>query len=58
MTITIGWWLVPLIITLIAFGWCFARDSGGGYANIGGFMDFVAALIVSLVAWLAWSLFR
>lgn len=64
-TISLGWWLAPMIITLIALGWAFAKGDHGaasGYGAIGqGFINamlFGFAMIVSLVAWLLWALFR
>lgn len=53
ITITIGWWAIPLAITTAALLWAFfwpAQDSGffGGIARL--FM-LVPALIVSLLAW-------
>lgn len=65
MTITIqsGWWIVPLLVTIVAFAWFFwadndnvssGRDYGAG-ALISLFL-FCLALIVSLAAWLVWAL--
>lgn len=63
MTIHVGWWVVPLVITLAAFGWCAFinyRDSGGGYldavANV--FNMLIFAVVPSLVAWLVWALLK
>lgn len=59
MTVIIGWWIIPLIVTLVAFGWVVMRStSGGGYADIGAFMDLTVALIVTLISWLVWALLR
>ncbi len=59
MTIELGWWLAPLVITLAAFGWAtfMSRPSSSpsyGDAVVGMFF-FGAASIVSLIAWLVWA---
>lgn len=67
MTITLGWWLLPLTITLGSIGWVLARihwkDKPGVYGGLGGVADGIidlltvaGALIVSLIAWLIWAL--
>lgn len=62
MTLTIewGWWLAPLAVTILAFGrayWVDRGNSGGGYSfgAIASAFVYGAALIVSLIAWLAWA---
>ncbi len=64
-TIQFGWWLLPLALT-IAFFWRAAyldRDNTAGRGDY-GFSAFASmfyyggALIVSLVAWLAWAVLR
>lgn len=61
MTVTFGWWALPLLITTASVGWSIAipgEPSHGDYS----FPDpmpaigFVGAVIVSLVAWLIWAL--
>jgi hypothetical protein len=57
MTLTIGWWVLPLAVTIAAFTWALWGSDGGtlGDAVVGSF--FVAfAAIISLSAWLIWSL--
>ena len=58
MTITIGWWALPLVFTLSAFAWALSRETTG--SDLGAAIDsgfgFVVALIVSLVAWLVYAL--
>lgn len=57
MTITIGWWAIPAIITIatIIFGvWPSRAQSYGD--SIGGAFQLMGYVIVSLVAWLVWSL--
>lgn len=63
-TIHFGWWLLPAIFTLSAFTWAFwvDRDNrpSGDYSAIGSSMATAMvhgiALVVSLAAWLVWSL--
>jgi len=34
MTITITWWMLPTIVTLVSFGYVlFIHDDGGGYLS-------------------------
>lgn len=64
ITLTAGWWMLPLFITAIAFGWGFHMVGKHGQRH--GDYDFVSpliglgilmlSLIVSLVAWLGWAL--
>ena len=64
LTITADWWLAPLAVTIIAFGWssfqCSKIErSGGGYAFdatplVWLFLHGVAAFI-SLAAWFVWA---
>lgn len=66
MTIVIGWWAVPLLITLGSLGtvwfWDRAQPPSHGYGAAGAgvisALAFGAALILSLVAWLIWALVR
>lgn len=65
VTIPVGWWLIPLTITVASFAWAIPMRAnerptghmfdGLGYA-IGGGFRLAAALILSLLAWLVWSL--
>lgn len=65
-SITLGWWLLPVIVTLGAFGayawWQADQKPSGGYGRIGDALGslimFGGVLIVSLVAWLIWALVR
>ncbi|MBB3313649.1 putative membrane protein [Rhizobium sp. BK196] len=64
VTISLGWWILPMAITLIAFivagGMCRTEGGHGDYASIGnavvGLVVLGAALIVSLIAWLIWAI--
>jgi hypothetical protein len=61
MTITVGWWALPLLVTAASFGYALAipgEPTRGDYS----FPDpmpvvrFVGALVASLVAWLVYAL--
>jgi hypothetical protein len=64
ITVTAGWWILPLAVTAISFSLAVfvSREDGshGDYSAIAGaFVSLVlfgAAAIVSLVAWLIWAL--
>lgn len=57
MTITIGWWAIPAIITIATIIFAFWPQRPTGYGgDIAGAFQMMASIIVSLVAWLVWSL--
>ncbi|MEI9428698.1 hypothetical protein [Mesorhizobium sp. Cs1299R1N3] len=60
-SITISWWIIPLMITAALFAWVFSHEfknrHGYGY-DIEGLFRFMAAIVGSLVAWLVWAIFR
>ena len=64
LTIEISWWIIPALVTLIAFIWAWSASSGNGgggtYSSAGqGLMMvlcFMAAAVPSLAAWLVWAL--
>jgi hypothetical protein len=66
MTITVGWWVLPLAVTLGAFiawwRWEAGQPAPSGYGAIGaGLASLImgaGVVIVSLVAWLVWALLR
>lgn len=60
LTLTADWWLLPLFVTFLAFGWALwtDRDNTPGPYGAGAFLSamlYGAALIVALVAWLIWA---
>lgn len=63
MTLVIGWWGVPLLITIVTMVWVM-WPSGNQFSNSGYGIDVTpllklgAAVIVSLVSWLIWALLR
>lgn len=61
MTITIGAWIIPTFITIIAHLCAFGSAPKGraGYFDFSGLVllfYLAVAVIVSLIAWLAWAL--
>lgn len=65
LEISLGWWLLPTGITTIAFVYAAIRNEqenpNGDYGTYGTgaiytMFAYGGALIVSLVAWLIWSL--
>jgi|GEM_PF-1821831 len=64
LTVTFGWWLLPLAVTLLSFGFSLVRvgtsEPYGDYGMIGQALAFAfmmaLSLIASLVAWLIWAL--
>lgn len=57
MTITIGWWILPLLVTVASFSWAawVGSNSSGDYDFSGAYAG-IASLIPTLAAWLIWSL--
>jgi|GEM_PF-2486003 len=54
MTITILWWHIPTLITVLAFAWAFLwpdRDTGGWLPSFTPLYRIPIALIISLAAW-------
>jgi hypothetical protein len=54
MTITIGYWIIPLIVTVVAFSLAQYYDPRDQF-GIDGTVYAVLALVVSLIAWLIWA---
>lgn len=54
MTITIGWWIIPALITIIGLIKLFSGESSGSnfMSGIGGMIDGLIALVLILVSWL------
>lgn len=57
MTITIGWWAIPLGITVAGLIWGLLpeRPSYYGFDVVGAF-KLLGTVIISLIAWLIWAL--
>ncbi len=61
MSITIGWWAVPLalslLVTLWAWMWTDAEPEGGDYSfPVRGLFALPVWLLVVLGSWLIWAL--
>ncbi|WPE22482.1 hypothetical protein [Shinella zoogloeoides] len=60
-TVEFGWWLIPALITLLAFGAAafMSRDMGNDRFGAGAVISFgfyLMAAVASLLAWLVWAL--
>ena len=55
MSIILGWWILPLLVTIGSFGWAFNFTSQGDY-DPGPTLAFFFAFIPTLAAWLVWAL--
>lgn len=62
VTLTLGWWLIPALVTVLACAWAWSmvssRPSGGSYdfgAAIAFMICFPIASTVSLAAWLIYA---
>jgi len=64
MTITVGIWVVPLMVTIISLSMAVysVPEGRGDYGNIGaglvGVIYLAGAAIVSLIAWLIWAVVK
>ncbi len=61
ITITLGWWLAPAIITVVLFVWAFwplevYAFSKGPSVSVVQTICTLGAAVVSLAAWLVWAL--
>ncbi len=61
MTLHIGWWAIPAVISAISLGSVLLPDPAPrGYGDLGngilGMFHLLVAVIVSLLAWLIWAL--
>lgn len=58
ITISLGWWLLPLSVTCLAFFfasyWTEPNQRGLG-ASLDALVFNALALIISLIAWLIWA---
>lgn len=60
VTLTFGWWLLPLVITVLAISFAlFLSQRKGGQDDLAGgivsLIFFCFATIISLLAWLIWA---
>ena len=60
-SITLGWWVLPLIVTIASSTWALwdrPSERGGFIPSPMPLIRLAGALIVSLIAWLIWALVR
>ncbi|RWI96407.1 MAG: hypothetical protein EOR22_06510 [Mesorhizobium sp.] len=59
ITVTLQWWLLPLVTTIVLFTWTLATppepSSGYGF-DLMPLIRFGISAIISLAAWLIWAL--
>lgn len=56
---TIGLWGLPLMVTVVSFLWLiFKEPESGNMPGIGVMLNAMALLILNLMAWLGWALFK
>lgn len=60
LTIHIHSWMIPAFITVVLCGYTlFIHDDGGGIgAGIGNIILTVPALLVSMISWIIWGIFK
>jgi hypothetical protein len=54
MTITISWWMIPTIISIVAIVYVYmkADDGGGMFSGLDNLLALIPALAISLVVWI------
>ena len=57
MTIIIGWWAIPTVVTLLGLFWALViiDDDGGGFLN--GISNLLALVPVSIISAIFWVVF-
>lgn len=60
ITITLGIWIIPLIITILSICWAlFYVDGGEGMlSGLANLLALIPALFISLIAWIIWGIFK
>ena len=58
VTITFGWWLIPLAGTIAAYTWAAMKSEPGhgDYSISSGIFFYPLATIAALASWLIWAL--
>lgn len=58
MSVTIGSWALPALITLVSAVWAFWPESSPTFGSaVANTICVLFAAVVSLASWLVWSLF-
>lgn len=54
MTITITWWMIPTLITVLSVGYVLFvhKDTGSYFSGIGNIFMLIPALGISLLSWI------
>ncbi|NTJ63525.1 hypothetical protein G6M50_38155 [Agrobacterium rhizogenes] len=59
-TVSFGWWLLPLAVTIICYGIAISKFSRGGgdysFPEVWNGILLLLATIPALIAWLLWAL--
>jgi len=63
MTITVGTWAIPLLLTVVAWAWATIwtnqQPAGGFMGNsLEGMFAVTGAVVASLAIWLVWALLK
>lgn len=57
MTITINAIWIPIIITVVLFGYSiFIHEEEGGYISTGNLIPITVSLIISMFSWMIWGI--
>lgn len=58
MTITLGWWVIPFIVTLGTLIWAMTPERSPTFeSSLVGAVQLMGMVSVCLALWLIWSLF-
>lgn len=59
MTITIGWIVIPILITIGMLVWTSYAPPDYGFIDLGGntIWRLIVTLVVSTIAWIIWAVF-
>lgn len=59
MTITLGMWVLPTIITFSAFFWalCIVKPGSGWFSGLPNVLALIPASVISLASWVAFSIY-
>lgn len=53
MTLTIYWWVLPTLITVLGIIWALTLDDGcGQFSGVGNVLALVPVLAISTVSWI------
>lgn len=60
MTLSLAWYVIPTVITILALGWAFfwPADRGGMFSGVTTMLMLIPALVVIAIAWIAAAIFK